>query len=140
PLNSKARTTPLVDRTTPLWALDKPGLLQRKFNSMLQMLNTPSGLILVTGPTGSGKTTTLYACLTYLNNGQRKINTIEDPIEYALVRVRQSQVNPIIDLHFAELLRGVLRQAPDVIMIGEIRDVETAAIAVRAANSGHLVL
>ncbi|HYV38590.1 MAG TPA: ATPase, T2SS/T4P/T4SS family, partial [Gemmataceae bacterium] len=84
--------------------------------------------------------TTLYACLSYLNNGQRKINTIEDPIEYALVRVRQSQVNPAIDLHFAELLRGVLRQAPDVIMIGEIRDPETAATAVRAANSGHLVL
>jgi type II secretory ATPase GspE/PulE/Tfp pilus assembly ATPase PilB-like protein len=104
------------------------------------MLNDPSGLILVSGPTGCGKTTTLYACLNYLNNGQHKINTIEDPVEYALPLVRQSQVNPLIDLHFAELLRGVLRQAPDVIMIGEIRDSETAAIAVRAANSGHLVL
>jgi len=127
-------------RQTQLLSLDKLGMGQRDHNCLLQMLNNPSGLILVTGPTGCGKTTTLYACLNYLNNGERKINTIEDPIEYAMARVRQSQVNPMIDLHFAELLRGVLRQAPDVIMIGEIRDTETAAIAVRAANSGHLVL
>jgi type II secretory ATPase GspE/PulE/Tfp pilus assembly ATPase PilB-like protein len=127
-------------RNTQLLSLDKLGMVQRDHNCLLQMLNNPSGLILVTGPTGCGKTTTLYACINYLDNGQRKINTIEDPIEYALARIRQSQVNPVIDLHFAELLRGVLRQAPDVIMIGEIRDTETAAIAVQAANSGHLVL
>jgi type II secretory ATPase GspE/PulE/Tfp pilus assembly ATPase PilB-like protein len=130
----------LLLRQSQLLMLDKLGLLQRDYNSLLLMLNNPSGLILVTGPTGAGKTTTLYACINYLNNGLRKINTIEDPVEYALVRVRQSQVNPHIDLQFAELLRGVLRQAPDVIMIGEVRDLETAAIAVRAANSGHLVL
>jgi type II secretory ATPase GspE/PulE/Tfp pilus assembly ATPase PilB-like protein len=104
------------------------------------MLQSPSGLILVTGPTGAGKTTTLYACLNYLNTGERKINTIEDPIEYALAGIRQSQVNPKIDVDFPDLLRAVLRQAPDVIMIGEIRDPVTAEVAVRAANSGHLVL
>jgi type II secretory ATPase GspE/PulE/Tfp pilus assembly ATPase PilB-like protein len=133
-------TVRLLLRNSQLLLLDKLGLAQRDHNCLLLMLNNPSGLILVTGPTGCGKTTTLYACLNYLNTGQRKINTIEDPIEYSLLGVRQSQVNPVIDLHFADLLRSVLRQAPDVIMIGEIRDKETAAIAVRAANSGHLVL
>src|SRR5262249_39455485 len=97
-------------------------------------------LILITGPTGSGKTATLYASLIALNDGKRKINTIEDPIEYAIDGLRQSQVNPQIDLSFGELLRSVLRQCPDVIMIGEIRDEETAKTAVRAANSGMLVL
>jgi type II secretory ATPase GspE/PulE/Tfp pilus assembly ATPase PilB-like protein len=133
-------TLRFLARQTQLLSLDKLGLLQRDYNYLLQMLNNPSGLLLVTGPTGSGKTTTLYACINYLNNGQRKINTIEDPVEYALVRIRQSQVNPVIELGFADILRGVLRQAPDVVMIGEVRDVETAAIAVRAAASGHLVL
>jgi type II secretory ATPase GspE/PulE/Tfp pilus assembly ATPase PilB-like protein len=133
-------TIRLLLRENQLLSIDGLGLLQRDHNYLLQMLNNPSGLILVTGPTGSGKTTTLYACVSYLNSGQRKINTIEDPIEYALVRVRQSQINPVVDVGFADLLRGVLRQAPDVIMIGEVRDMETAAIAVRAANSGHLVL
>src|SRR5690606_35766767 len=103
-------------------------------------LGAPSGLVLITGPTGSGKTTTLYASLRHLNDGTRKINTIEDPIEDAVEGLRQSQVNPAIDLGFVELLRSVLRQSPDVIMIGEIRDPETAGIAVRAANSGMLVM
>src|SRR5262249_13638908 len=101
---------------------------------------SPSGLILVTGPTETGKSTTLYACLAHLNTGERKINTIEDPIEYSLKGIRQSQVNAKVDLHFDELLRNVLRQAPDVIMVGEVRDAETATTAVRAAGSGHLVL
>jgi type II secretory ATPase GspE/PulE/Tfp pilus assembly ATPase PilB-like protein len=139
-LHGEDCTMRLLMRDMQLLDVDKLGLLQRDLNSLYQMLNNPSGLILVTGPTGSGKTTTLYACLNYLNNGLRKINTIEDPVEYALPRVRQSQIYPAIDLHFAELLRGVMRQAPDVIMIGEIRDTETANIAVRAANSGHVVL
>ena len=133
-------TMRLLDRQMRLLSLDKLGFIRRDLNHLLGMLSTPAGLILVTGPTGSGKTTTMYACLNHLNNGARKINTIEDPVEYALPSVRQSQVNPAIDLGFAEILRSVLRQAPDVIMIGEIRDVETATTAVRAANSGHLVL
>jgi type II secretory ATPase GspE/PulE/Tfp pilus assembly ATPase PilB-like protein len=116
------------------------GLLPRQLNDLLAMLNTAGGLILVTGPTGAGKTTTLYTCLRDLNNGERKINTIEDPIEYEVPGLRQSQIQPRIDLGFPELLRSVLRQAPDVIMIGEIRDATTAATAVHAANSGHLVL
>src|SRR5262249_62112597 len=109
-------------------------------NRLMEFLSSPSGLLLVTGPTGAGKTTTLYACLSHLNNGALKINTIEDPIEYELPGVRQTQVNPKIDLGFAEVLRAVLRQSPDVIMVGEIRDPETAQTAGRAANSGHLVL
>jgi type II secretory ATPase GspE/PulE/Tfp pilus assembly ATPase PilB-like protein len=133
-------TLRLLDRHSRLLALEQLGFLRHDFNKLLAMLSNPSGLLLVTGPTGAGKTTTLYACLTYLNNGQRKINTIEDPIEYSLEGVRQSQVNPRINVDFADLLRGVLRQGPDVIMIGEIRDAATAETAVRAANSGHLVL
>ncbi|MEK6236126.1 MAG: ATPase, T2SS/T4P/T4SS family, partial [Planctomycetales bacterium] len=115
------------------------GMLSQQYNELVSWVNSPTGLILATGPTGSGKTTTLYACLQYLNNGRRKINTIEDPIEYSLEGIRQSQVNDKIGVDFPELLRGVLRQAPDVIMIGEIRDQLTAHTAVRAANSGHLV-
>jgi type II secretory ATPase GspE/PulE/Tfp pilus assembly ATPase PilB-like protein len=130
----------LLDRESQLLRPDQLGLLRHDFNRLLAMLQSPSGLILVTGPTGSGKTTTLYACLTYLSRGDRKINTIEDPIEYALPGIRQSQVNLKINIDFPELLRSVLRQAPDVIMIGEIRDAVTATTAVRAANSGHLVL
>jgi len=133
-------TLRLLVRDSYLLTLDNLGLLRKNHNQLLQMLNSPSGLILVSGPTGSGKTTTLYACLSYLNNGERKINTIEDPIEYALEGIRQSQVNPGVNLGFPELLRSVLRQAPDVIMIGEIRDPLTAETVVRAANSGHLVL
>jgi general secretion pathway protein E len=130
----------LLSRDFQMLTLDALGLLRHDYNRLLGLLNTPGGLILVTGPTGSGKTTTLYACLRYLSNGQRKINTIEDPIEYALDGIRQSQVNPKIDIGFAELLRSVLRQGPDIIMVGEIRDTETALTAVLGANSGHLVL
>jgi type II secretory ATPase GspE/PulE/Tfp pilus assembly ATPase PilB-like protein len=108
--------------------------------TLRSLLNNPHGLLLVTGPTGAGKTTTLYACLHYLNDGHRKINTIEDPIEFEVPGLHQSQVRPDHDLDFPILLRSVLRQAPDVIMIGEIRDSVTAETAVRAANSGHLVL
>ncbi len=133
-------TLRLLDRDTRLLNLDQLGLSRRDLNQLLGMLASPSGLVLVTGPTGSGKTTTLYACLNHLNNGERKINTIEDPVEYAFGGIRQSQVNPKIDVTFPDLLRNVLRQAPDVIMVGEIRDPETAATAVLAANSGHLVL
>lgn len=115
------------------------GFHDKDLRDLISLLNKPNGLILVTGPTGAGKTTTLYACLRYLHDGTRKINTIEDPVEYELEGVRQSQVNARIDLDFPELLRAVMRQSPDVIMVGEIRDTVTASTAVRAANSGHLV-
>jgi type II secretory ATPase GspE/PulE/Tfp pilus assembly ATPase PilB-like protein len=100
----------------------------------------PQGLVLLTGPTGSGKTTTLYAALAHANDGERKIITIEDPIEYQLEGITQIQVRDDIDLTFTAGLRSVLRHDPDVVLIGEIRDVETAEIAVRAAQTGHLVL
>src|SRR6185437_3313531 len=127
-------------RELPTLTLEDLGFIRSQLNDLLAMLNSPSGLILVTGPTGSGKTTTLYACLRYLHDGKRKIHSIEDPVEHEIAGVRQSQVNPRIGLGFSELLRGVLRQDPDVILIGEIRDASTAETAVHAANSGHLVL
>jgi type II secretory ATPase GspE/PulE/Tfp pilus assembly ATPase PilB-like protein len=130
----------ILDRKQGLRSLDSLGLLRGDHQKLTSLLSSPSGLILVTGPTGTGKTTTLYACLQHLNNGTRKINTLEDPVEYQLAGIRQSQVTTKLSVDFPEMLRNVLRQAPDVIMIGEIRDEETAATAVRAANSGHLVL
>ena len=130
----------LLARNSNLQSLETLGYTQEQLGHLNGMLEAPSGMILCTGPTGSGKTTSLYACLHRLNNGKRKINTIEDPIEYAITGVRHSEINPKIDLNFSDLLRAVLRQGPDVIMIGEIRDAETARVAVRAANSGHLVL
>ena len=133
-------TARLLDRKFGLRTLEQIGLTRIELNKMQAMLNNPSGLILVTGPTGTGKTTTLYAAVQYLNDGTRKINTLEDPVEYAVAGLRQSQANTKIGLDFPELLRNVLRQSADVIMIGEIRDEETAATAVRAANSGTVVL
>ena len=129
----------LLGRETGFLDVQQLGLNRRDLDALMGILTSPSGLVLVTGPGGSGKTTTLYACLEHLNDGSRKINTIEDPIEYAMPGFRQSQVNPRIHLDFPELLRSVLRQSPDVIMVGEIRDPNTAETAVRAANSGHLV-
>ena len=119
--------------------LSKLGFHHKNLGDLMSLLARPSGLILVTGPAGAGKTTSLYAALTHLNDGTRKINTIEDPVEYVIPGVRQSQINPKIGLGFPELLTSVLRQAPDVIMVGEIRDSVTAETAVRAANTGHLV-
>lgn len=107
---------------------------------MLKLLNRPNGIVLVTGPTGSGKTTTLYAGLQRLNTAERKILSVEDPVEYKIQGVNQIQVKPEIGLTFAQVLRSVLRHDPDVILIGEIRDSETARIAVQAALTGHLVL
>jgi general secretion pathway protein E len=98
------------------------------------------GIVLVTGPTGSGKTTTLYAALSQLDSGKQNIMTVEDPIEYDLDGIGQTQVNPAIEMTFARALRAILRQDPDVVMIGEIRDLETARIAVQASLTGHLVL
>jgi len=121
------------------FVLEDLGMTSGQLEHYRQMFQNPSGLVLITGPTGSGKTATLYSTLVRLNDGTRKINTIEDPVEYSIQGLHQSQVNPAIDLNFSELLRSVLRQSPDVIMIGEIRDQETAKIAVHAANSGVLV-
>ena len=131
----------ILVRNTKLFSLDALGMGRDQLNAYNTMITSPSGLILITGPTGSGKTATLYASLVKLNDGKRKINTIEDPIEYAIDGLRQSQINTMVNppLGFSELLRSVLRQSPDIIMIGEIRDEETAKTAVHAANSGMLV-
>jgi type II secretory ATPase GspE/PulE/Tfp pilus assembly ATPase PilB-like protein len=130
----------LLECGAGLTRLSELGYPPQALETLRSLLNSSNGLLLVTGPTGAGKTTTLYACLHYLNDGHRKINTIEDPIEHEMPGVHQSQVRPDHDLDFPVLLRNVLRQAPDVIMVGEIRDAITAETAVRAANSGHLVL
>jgi len=119
--------------------LDSLGYDQNSTQSFEDLLTAPNGIILVTGPTGSGKTTTLYACLKLMNNGQRKIFTVEDPVEYQLSGTNQIPTQPTIGLDFARALRAILRQDPDIIMIGEIRDLETAEIAVQAALTGHLV-
>jgi general secretion pathway protein E len=116
------------------------GIAGRNLETYQEILDQPNGVFLVTGPTGSGKTTTLYAALTRLNSPEKKILTVEDPIEYHLEGINQIQVQPSIGLSFAHVLRSILRQDPDIIMIGEIRDVETARIAIQAALTGHLVL
>jgi general secretion pathway protein E len=107
---------------------------------LTEILDRPHGMILATGPTGSGKTTTLYAALRRLNTPQRKVITVEDPVEYQIEGVNQIQVRPAINLAFANALRSIVRQDPDVIMVGEMRDAETARICVQAALTGHLVL
>ena len=130
----------ILRQSERLYKIEDLGLVGGQKALLKSILDRPGGLLLVTGPTGSGKTTTLYACLQQLNNGMRKINTLEDPIEHRLPGIRQSQIFPKLGLDFSELLTGAMRQSPDVIMVGEIRDPETAAIVIRAANSGHLVL
>ena len=109
---------------------------QQTFEKLIAM---PDGILLVTGPTGSGKTTTLYSCLHFINRPDRKIITVEDPVEYQLAGINQVQVNEAVGLTFAMALRSILRQAPNVIMLGEIRDLETASIAINASLTGHLV-
>jgi len=106
---------------------------------MVSLISRPQGVFLVTGPTGSGKTTTLYGVLQYINTAEKNILTVEDPVEYILDGIGQIQVNPKIQLDFAKALRSFLRQDPDVIMVGEVRDEETARIAIQAALTGHLV-
>ena len=104
-----------------------------------RLISMPDGILLVTGPTGSGKTTTLYACLNYINHPDRKIITVEDPVEYVLSGINQVHVNEMVGLTFSAALRAILRQAPNIIMVGEIRDLETASIAINASLTGHLV-
>jgi len=130
----------LLDRSQVLLKLDEIGLSGDKLAMMRRLIRMSHGIILETGPTGSGKTTTLYAALSEINTTDKNIITVEDPIEYQLKGVGQIQVNPKIDLTFARGLRSILRQDPDIIMVGEIRDLETAEIAIQASLTGHLVL
>jgi len=130
----------LLDKTGAVLDLDQLGITPSTLDSIKKLLQKPNGIVLVTGPTGSGKTTTLYACLTYINKPDLNILTVEDPIEYQLDGVGQMQVNSKIDFTFASGLRAILRQDPDVVMVGEIRDGETAEIAIQASLTGHLVL
>lgn len=130
----------ILDRGSLTLDFDALGLSPQVQAPLLKALHQPHGILLVTGPTGSGKTTTLYAALSLLNTADRKILTIEDPVEYQLAGINQVQVKPQIGLTFAGALRSFLRQDPDIMMVGEIRDLETAQIAVQAALTGHLIL
>ena len=130
----------LLDKGSGQRSLDSLGMAPTTVAPFAKLLDQPHGILLVTGPTGSGKSTTLYAALQGMDAKSRNIVTVEDPVEYDLPGVGQIQVNPKIDLSFARALRAILRQDPDVIMIGEIRDLETAQIAVQASLTGHLVL
>ena len=130
----------LLDRRTALLPVRELGFSEENLAAYQKLYRSSYGMILATGPTGSGKTTTLYATLSRLHAPEKNIVTIEDPVEYRIDGINQVQVNPKAELTFASLLRSVLRQDPDVVMVGEIRDSETARIAVRAAMTGHLVL
>ena len=130
----------VLDRSSVVFDYEKLGLPANVVADWTRCLELPNGILLVTGPTGSGKTTTLYTGLTTINAVTRNIVTVEDPIEYQLQGINQTQIKPQIGLNFAAMLRSILRQDPDVIMVGEIRDLETAQIAVQAALTGHLVL
>jgi general secretion pathway protein E/type IV pilus assembly protein PilB len=129
----------ILDKESMLIGLPQLGFSSEDQKTYEGLISLPHGVLLITGPTGSGKTTTLYACLNHINRPDRKIITVEEPIEYMLSGINQVQVNEEIGLTFAYVLRSIMRQAPNVIMIGEIRDVETAEIAVNAALTGHLV-
>jgi type II secretion system protein E len=130
----------ILDKTSLLLGLPDLGFLSDDQAKFEQCINLPDGIILVTGPTGSGKTTTLYGCLNYMNKPDRKLITVEDPVEYQMNGINQVPVNTSIGMTFPAALRSILRQAPNIIMIGEIRDSETASIAVNASLTGHLVL
>ena len=129
----------LLDRSSVLLSLEDLGLEGKKLHTVNALIHRPHGIILVTGPTGSGKTTTLYAALERINSPDKKIITIEDPVEYQIQGINQIQVNSKVNLSFANGLRSVLRQDPDVILVGEIRDRDTADIAIHASLTGHLV-
>jgi len=130
----------LLDKQAGRLDLEQLGMIQTVRDGLDDLIHRPHGILLATGPTGSGKTTTLYAALERLNDATRNILTVEDPIEYDIEGIGQTQVNPKIEMSFARGLRAILRQDPDVVMVGEIRDLETAEIAVQASLTGHLVL
>lgn len=129
----------LLDKANVILGLDKLGFTPKNLDRFKKAISRPSGIVLVTGPTGSGKTTTLYSALTYLNNSERKIITLEDPVEYEIPLIRQGQINSKAGFTYASGMRSILRQDPDIILVGEIRDAETAEIATQAALTGHLV-
>lgn len=129
----------VLDKTTAMVGLEKLGFSSENLKKFELLIDSPNGIILVTGPTGSGKSTTLYSALSKINTPDSKIITVEDPIEYQMQGIRQSQVNPKAGFTFATGLRAILRHDPDIIMVGEIRDLETAEIAIQAALTGHLV-
>jgi len=129
----------LLDESSLMLGLPELGFFSDDRETFQRLIQLPDGIVLVTGPTGSGKTSTLYACLNYVNKSDRKIITIEEPIEYQVTGINQVQVNSEIGMTFAAALRSILRQAPNIIMIGEIRDLETAGIATNASLTGHLV-
>jgi len=129
----------LLDKSTTVLRLPDLGMMEDDLKKMDYLIHRPHGVFLVTGPTGSGKTTTLYAALATINSSDKKILTIEDPVEYQLEGINQMQANPKISVTFASALRAFLRQDPDVILVGEIRDRETVEIAVQASLTGHLV-
>ena len=139
-INGESIVLRLLDPENSPKNLDFLGLTPSDLCALRALLQNPSGMILTTGPTGSGKTTTLYAILNELNQTAKKIITLEDPVEYRLPGINQIQINSAIGLQFSNLLRSVLRQDPDIIMIGEIRDAETARLAIQSALTGHLVL
>jgi type IV pilus assembly protein PilB len=130
----------ILDKSSVQLGLDRLGFMPDIKEKLEWLISKPYGMLLVTGPTGSGKSTTLYACLNKLNNGSVNISTVEDPVEYQIQGINQVQVNPKAGVTFATALRAFLRQDPDIIMVGEIRDHETAQIAVEAALTGHFVL
>lgn len=129
----------LLDKSKGLIKLEQLGFIPEQLDEFKSIISKSYGIILLTGPTGSGKTTTLYAALNQVNSKDKNIITVEDPVEYKLARINQIQIKPKINLTFANTLRSILRQDPDIIMVGEIRDTETAQIAVQAALTGHLV-
>jgi type II secretion system protein E len=129
----------ILDKESLMLGLPELGFFSDDQETFERLIQLPDGILLVTGPTGSGKTSTLYACLNYINKPDRKIITVEEPIEYQMTGINQVQVNPEIGMTFPTALRSILRQAPNVIMIGEIRDLETASIATNASLTGHLV-
>jgi type IV pilus assembly protein PilB len=130
----------LLDQARTILRLDNLGLSERNVGSLERLLHSPFGMVVVSGPTGSGKTTTLYAAISELDAGSQNITTIEDPVEYTFENINQIQIRKVANLNFANGLRSILRQDPDVILVGEIRDLETAEIAVQSALTGHLVL
>ncbi|MDW8001584.1 MAG: ATPase, T2SS/T4P/T4SS family [Deltaproteobacteria bacterium] len=130
----------LLDKTASLYGIDRIGLLDQDVERLKRVIKKPYGFILATGPTGSGKTTTLYAILNYLNTEEKNIVTIEDPVEYTIENITQAQINVKAGFTFDQGLRAILRQDPDIIMVGEIRDRETAEVAIHAALTGHIVL